>query len=208
MNSTAIGRQTNAASPDSTVVGYGATAGNNSATAIGKNATTTKANQVMLGGTGSNIAIGDIAASDAAQTGAEQVVTIDSAGTLGVSNMATSASVDNLRSAMNHIAAVSDAQFDALTGRVGGIESRLDGFDLRMEGLEGGIASAMALGGAMPVPGKAITLTVAGGTYGGEQAFAGMVTGRVTDAIYISAGVTGNTADDRVGGRVAASFGF
>ena len=35
----------------------------------------------MLGGAGSSVAIGDIAASDAAQTGEEQFVTVDANGT-------------------------------------------------------------------------------------------------------------------------------
>ena len=152
--------------------------------------------------------VGDIAASTAAQVGPVQAVTVDASGTLGRQSVATAAAVADVRTSMAHIAAVSDAQFDSLSGRVGTLESRMNSFDLRTEGLEGGIASAMALGGTAPIPGKSVTLSVAAATYGGEQAFAGSVTGRVSDSFYLSAGVTGNTGDDRVGGRVAASFGF
>lgn len=74
--------------------------------------------------------------------------------------------------------------------------------------MAGGIAAAMALGGTTIVPGKSISMTVAAATYGGEQAFAGSVTGRVADSLYVSAGVSGNTGDNRFGGRVAATFGF
>jgi hypothetical protein len=77
-----------------------------------------------------------------------------------------------------------------------------------VQGLEGGIAAAMALGGTTIVPDKTISFTVAAATYGGEQGFAGSFTGRVSDSVYLSAGVSGNTGDDRFGGRVAATFGF
>ena len=45
-------------------------------------------------------------------------------------------------------------------------------------------------------------------TYNGEQALAGSVSGRLTEAVYISAGVTSNTADDEFGARVGVGFGF
>ncbi|MXO87014.1 hypothetical protein GRI38_13350, partial [Altererythrobacter aurantiacus] len=176
------------------------------------NATATAANQVTLGGTGSSVRIGDIAASTAAQEGPVEAVTVDGNGTLGTTAIATAASVQNVRVAMDHIAAVTDAQFGALENRVGALETGLSdlGFKLdRMgESTSGGIASAMALGGIGIVPGKSISLTVSGATYGGEQAVAGQFSGRLRENLYLSAGVTTNTADDEVGARVAATIGF
>ena len=207
-NSSAFGVDSVASADGATAFGVGAVASHSGSSAIGAGAVTTADNQVMLGAGGTSIALGDITASDAAQQGAEHVVTVDASGTLGISNVASTAAIQSVRANMDHIAAVSDAQFDLLTGRVDSLQGQLANFDLRMEGLEGGIASAMAMGGAMPVPGKAITLTVSGASYGGEQSFAGSLVGRVNDSIYVSAGVSGNTGDDRVGGRVSASFGF
>jgi hypothetical protein len=70
------------------------------------------------------------------------------------------------------------------------------------------VAAAMALGGTTIVPGKSISMTVAAANYGGQQAFAGSVTGRHAQRLYLAAGVSANTGDNRVGGRVAATFGF
>ena len=51
--------------------------------AIGTGATSTAPNQVTLGGTGTSVRIGGIAASTAAQIGPRSLVTIDANGTLG-----------------------------------------------------------------------------------------------------------------------------
>jgi hypothetical protein len=74
--------------------------------------------------------------------------------------------------------------------------------------LSGGIAAAMALGSTTIVPGKSMSVTVAGATYGGQQGFSAQVAGRVSDSFYLSAGVAGNSGDGEVGGRVAATFGW
>ena len=134
VRSTTVGAAATASATRATAVGAEATADELRATAVGYLANTTRANQVMLGGTGSSVAIGDIRASDAVQIGAEQFVTIDAAGTLGVSNAATTAQVDAVRVSMNHIAAVTDAQFGALEARVGTLAGSIDTlFDLTNE---------------------------------------------------------------------------
>jgi hypothetical protein len=197
-----------ASANDASAFGFRAVASHSGSSAFGAGSASTAKNQVMLGAAGTSVALGDIAASDAAQLGAEQVVTVDAFGTLGVSNLATTTSLQLVRANVDHIAAVSDAQFTLLSSRVEGLQGQLADFDLRMEGLEGGIAAAMALGGTMPVPGKSLTISVSGASYGGEQAFAGNLVSRVSDSVYVSAGVSGNTADGRIGGRVSASIGF
>jgi hypothetical protein len=69
-------------------------------TAVGFGATTTRANQVKLGGAGSSVTIGDLAASTAAQSGATSLVTTDASGTLGVgipvASLASSAALSDL----------------------------------------------------------------------------------------------------------------
>ena len=124
------------------------------------------------------------------------------------------------------VAAVTDAQFNALDSRVGTLEGQVGGLSNRVGTLEGqvtlnnfrmdeldralsgGIAAAMALGQARIVPDSNLSVTVAGATYNGQQGFAGSLTGRVSEKVYISAGVSGNTGDDSFGGTVSASFGF
>ncbi|MEM1196238.1 MAG: YadA-like family protein, partial [Pseudomonadota bacterium] len=75
-------------------------------------------------------------------------------------------------------------------------------------GLSGGIAAAMALGGAPIIPGQSISLWANAATYGGEQGYALSVTGRVAERVYISAGASGNTGDGNFGGRVGVGIGF
>ncbi|UIP08291.1 hypothetical protein LY632_04745 [Erythrobacter sp. SDW2] len=210
--STAVGSEANATGLGSTAIGNTATAAFTNSTAIGALATTTAANQVTIGGTGSSVRIGDVAASTAAQVGPVQAVTVDASGTLGTTAVASMAAVQDIRVGLDYIAAITDAQFDALTGRVSSLENGLAQTNFRLEemdkGLSGGIAAAMALGSAVMVPDKAFSIAINAATYGGEQGFSGVLAGRVSDAMVVTAGVTGNTGDDRWGGQVGVAFGF
>ena len=197
---------------DSTALGSSANAAHDRSTAIGFGATTTSADQVVLGGAGSSIVVADIAASDAVQVGAEQVVTIDANGTLGVSNVATVASLNNVRVSVDYLAAVTDAQFSTLSGRVDGLSSALANTNFRLDDLDqrlsGGVAAAMAMGNAPIIPGSNVSLWANAATYGGEQGFALSITGRVSEQVYVSAGASGNTGDGDWGGRVGVGIGF
>jgi len=213
----AIGYRANANQANSLALGPDTVADMINATAIGYLANTSANNQLMLGGAGSSIAIGDIGASNAAQVGPELVLTIDSAGTIGFSNPSAAqslarsgaiAAVSGSGMEAGGYAAVIDPRVDSLAGRVALLERRVGGYDLRMQGLEGGVASAMAMGGVAPIPGRKFTVTVAGAGYGGQQALAGMLGGWVGEDVFVSAAVSGNTGDRRVGARVAASVGF
>ncbi|MDG2004356.1 MAG: YadA-like family protein, partial [Novosphingobium sp.] len=57
------------------------------------------------------------------------------------------------------------------------------------------------------VPGKAISISMNASTYRGEQGFAGSIAGRVTDSLYVTAGVAGATRGSTTG-RVGMMFGF
>ena len=72
----------------------------------------------MLGGAGSSVSIGDLNASNAAQSGVELVVTVDEGGTLGVQEVASSRALANVQSNVAQLAAVSDVQFANLSGQV------------------------------------------------------------------------------------------
>ena len=167
----------------------------------------------------------------AQQEGTIYLVTADESGTLGrtafnMSSLGGSAGFQRGLAAAMPVAAVTDAQFNALDSRVGTLEGQVGGLSNRVGTLEGqvtlnnfrmdeldralsgGIAAAMALGQARIVPDSNLSVTVAGATYNGQQGFAGSLTGRVSEKVYISAGVSGNTGDDSFGGTVSASFGF
>ena len=129
--SLAVGTDAVASANRASAIGQASQASFEGSTALGQGAATTAANQVTLGGAGSSVRIGDIAASTAAQEGEVQAVTVDGNGTLGTTAIASAASVRTVRVAMDSLAAVTDAQFNALTGRVGALEGSIDSlFDL------------------------------------------------------------------------------
>ncbi len=160
---------------------------------------------MALGGTGSSVRIGDIDASTAAQVGPVDAVTVDANGTLGRQSVATAASVDNVRVALNAVAQVSTAQFDALSGRVQDLDFRLEELS---DSTSGGIAAAAALGSAIAMPDKAFTIAGNIATYRGQQGFAASFTGRVNESFAIGAGVAGNTGDGAVVAQAGVAFGF
>ncbi|MBB3764394.1 hypothetical protein [Sphingomicrobium lutaoense] len=47
-----------------------------------------------------------------------------------------------------------------------------------------------------------------GQSYAGETAFAGSLNGRVSDGVYLSGGVAGDTGSGKVGVRGAVTFGL
>nr|WP_249171848.1 YadA-like family protein [Erythrobacter sp. JK5] len=211
-NATAIGRQALARADQATAIGNGATADFSASTAVGTGATTTAANQVTLGGTGSAVRIGDIEASTAAQSGPVDAVTVDANGVLGRQQVATAASVQNVRTSINALAAVSDAQFDALAGRVTTLEGQIEGaFDLANtidRDAQRGIASIAAQ--ANPhFPSAAGKTSYASNvaTYRGEVGFSLGLMHRLEGDFAITAGVShagGNSTAVRAG--IAGEF--
>jgi trimeric autotransporter adhesin len=79
---------------------------------------------------------------------------------------------------------------------------------LNQEQANGGIATAMALGGMMVVPDSSVTVNFNLATYRGEQGFAGGIVARLGPRVYINAGVAGSTVRGSTGGRVGIAFGL
>ena len=208
----AVGYQAQARDENATAIGTQARAEYAKSTAIGYAAVTTAANQVVLGGAGSSVVIGDLDASTAAQEGPVDVVTVDANGVLGKQQVATAASVAAVRADMGYIAAVTDAQFQALSSDVAALGGRVNVLGFRLDQLDrsamGGIAAAAALGSAIALPDKAFTIAGNVATHGGEQGYAASFTGRVSDSFAIGAGIAGNTGDDEVTAQVGFAFGF
>ncbi|MFB0613766.1 hypothetical protein [Aurantiacibacter poecillastricola] len=195
-----------------TAIGAQAQAHHLRSTAIGFGSVTTATNQVMLGATGSSVALGDIAASDAAQSGPERAVTVDANGVLGFSNSATTTAVRQVRAPVDYLASVSQAQFDTLSGRVDGLSGALAETNFRLSDLDrrmsGGIAAATALGSAIAMPGKSVTIGGNIATYNGEHGYAASFTGRLSDSFAVGAGIAGNSGDGEVVAQAGFALGF
>ena len=88
------------------------------------------------------------------------------------------------------------------------MDSRIGLAEADISNLEGGVAAAMALGSATIVPGKDLSMTASAATYGGASAFSASISGRLSDSVYLSGGVTTDSRSDRVGARAAVTFGL
>jgi autotransporter adhesin len=140
------------------------------------------------------------------------VVTVDANGTLGRQQAATMSSVRNVQVAVDHIAMVTDAQFNALSTSVSTLSTRVDGlFDLTTtidRDAQRGIASIAAQ--ANPhFPSEAGKTSYASNvaTYRGEVGFSAGLMHRLEGDFAITAGVTyagGNSTSVRAG--VAGEF--
>ena len=213
-NATAVGRGAEARSKSGTAIGHNAAANFTASTAVGTGATTTAINQVKLGGTGSHVVIADIEASTDAQQGPVDIVTIDAKGTLGRQRVATAAQVENVRMGMDHIAAVSDAQFSALDGRVTSLELGFANIGFRLDQLEkdyrSGVAAAMAQADApMPsAPGRT-SYTGKGSVYRGETAFSLGLTHRLdTESPFALMASVSHSGGDNTGGTIGFTGEF
>ena len=114
-----------------------------------------------LGGAGSHVRIGDIAASDAAQVGAVQMVTVDANGVLGRQPISMEAFMKG----------PSSAEMLAMSGKIGALEHDLDRIE---DKFRQGIAATVAM---TPVqipsePGR-FTYAINGAAYRGAYATGG-----------------------------------
>jgi hypothetical protein len=106
---------------------------------------------------------------------------------------------------MSHIAAVTDAQFSTLEGRLSDLSFRLDDVD---QGARAGTAAAMAMGGTMVVPDSSVSISLNAATYRGEQGFSGSVVARLAPRVYVSGAIAGSSQKKSTGGRVGVAFGL
>jgi len=87
-------------------------------------------------------------------------------------------------------------------------ETSVNGLRRNIREANAGIAAAVALGGTMIVPDSAVSMSFNLATYRGQQGFAGSVVGRLSQRIYVNAGVAGSTMRGSTTGRVGISFGL
>ncbi len=100
----------------------------------------------------------------------------------------------------------------ALDNGLNVLDARVDDLsvstDLGFRQANGGIATALALGGTMIVPDSTVSVNFNLATYRGEQGFSGAVVFRAAPRVYISGGFAGSTVKGSTGGRVGMAFGF
>lgn len=98
-----------------------------------------------------------------------------------------------------------NTRLTSLESLVGGLGTTVE---LNRREANGGIAAALALGGAVIVPGSNVSMNLNLSTYRGEQGFAFSIAGRVSDKVYLTAGVGGSTVSGSTGGRVGMAIDF
>lgn len=169
-NSLALGQLAVAGAANATALGNGANASFANSTAVGANVATSADNQIMLGGTGSHVRIGDIAASSGAQDPESvALATVDANGVLG-RDTALLPTLATLQGAFASQAGRIDTLFDL---------RRLDRRDMRQ-----GIAAAAAMGQAsMPSEPGRTAYVMNGAVFRGSFAVGGSLLHRLdTDA--------------------------
>jgi hypothetical protein len=194
----AIGANNSAIGTGAVALGNASSATGDGSVAIGNGAIATRTGQVALGNSASTYTLSGVgsAASNAAQSGTLKLLTTDAAGNLGTS-------------------ALDIATLGGLPNRVNLLEQQTAALDARTVVLErhavqanGGIATAMAMGGTMIVPDSDVSVSFNLATYRGEQGFSGAAVVRLAPRVYVSGGIAGSTVKGSTGGRVGVAFGF
>ena len=163
---------------------------------------------MALGGNGSSVRVGDIDASTAAQVGPVDAVTVDANGVLGRQAVASAQSVANVGNNLRQLAAVSDAQFAALEGRVDTV------FDLASSNAEAidraneGVAMALAMESPSIPAGASFALSGGIGNYEGRTSLAMAISAAIGEMASISAGVGVGANSGEVGTRAGFQVAF
>jgi hypothetical protein len=115
---------------------------------------------------------------------------------------------DSRMTAIEAVNTTQSNQISTLQDQVGGLQSSVVGLRRNIKEANAGIAASVALGGTMIVPDSAVSMSFNLATYRGQQGFAGSVVGRLSQRIYVNAGVAGSTVRGSTTGRVGISFGL
>lgn len=191
----AIGASAQAAGNSATAIGESASAAFTNSAAVGNGAVATRANQQMFGTTSNTYTMAGItsAASAAAQSGARQIVTSDSAGNLATSTLAGLG-----------VASSTD---------IGALQSQIDGLVQRDRQLATGIAISLALAQPMLQAGQTVGVRVGWGNFGGSNAVGLSAAGVLargfagpTTSLVVDAGI--GFGSSQAGGRAGVTFGW
>lgn len=195
--STAVGVSAQATATGATALGRLANAAHAGSTAIGANSATTADNQLVLGGTGSHVRVGDIAASTSAQNAASiGVATVDANGVLG-RNTTILPAIASLQSSFGSQAtAISALQSDTVTL----FELTQD---LRSDVREAneGVAMALALDSPTVPAGARFAASGGIGHFKKRTALAAAVSAAVGEMSSVSAGLGYGLKSKEIGAR-------
>jgi autotransporter adhesin len=203
--SIAIGRSVSASGPDTVAFGHSATASAASAVAIGGDATASAPSSIALG-TGS-VADQANTVSVGAVGGERRIVNVaDATGDTDAVNLrqmnAALAALGNNSAALADL----DSRIDVLEAFAGSVSHDLKRVDRRAAA---GTATAIALSGAMFLPGKSFNLTGNVGSYRGAWAGAMQVGALVRDNVAVNAGLSrGFNKGGKTGFRAGFTIGF
>jgi hypothetical protein len=142
---------------------------------------TTAANQVTLGANGTAVRVGDTVASNAAQSGVKYVVTVHGNGVLGRGAISSGQAV--LKADQEAALASTKAQQAVIDDAVAAHCAQITSLGRRLDGANGAIAAAMAMGGIMVVPDSNVRMNFNLATYRGEQGFASGIVGRLSKRV-------------------------
>jgi hypothetical protein len=117
-------------------------------------------------------------------------------------------SQDSRMTAIESVNTTQSNQISTLQDQVGGLQTSVNGLRRNIREANAGIAAAVALGGTMIVPDSAVSMSFNLATYRGQQGFSGSLVGRLSQRIYVNAGVGASTMRGSTTGRVGISFGL
>ena len=210
----AIGTRATVQANDAVALGDQATATHANSVALGANTATTATNQVHVGGrTVSGVAAGAVTAvSTDAVNGSQLFATNANVTALQTSDTAQNTAI----TAIQTVNTTQATQITALQAADVGLDTRIDaleavalGFDEDLDRIDdrasAGTAAAVALSGAMFLPGKSFNLTGNVGSYRGAHAAAIQFGALVSDNVAINAGI-GHGFNK--GGKTAFRAGF
>jgi autotransporter adhesin len=189
--SIATGARSTAGGTNAAAIGYGASATANGSVALGAGSVADEANTVSVGSAGNERRVSNVAAG----VNANDAVNVDqlTAATTGITADIT---------ALEAADAGFDTRLDALEAVASGLDDRIDRIDDRASA---GTAAAVALSGAMFLPGKTFNLTGNVGSYRGAHAAALQFGALVSDHVALNAGVAHGF---NKGGKTALRAGF
>ena len=203
----AVGHQANAGGINATALGKNTNAAFDASTAVGFAATTSRANQVVLGGTGSSVTVGDIAASTAAQVGTTALVTVDATGTLG-RDTTTLGSFNSGLAANNAVDLAQAGQITSLQTQTSSLFSLAANNSVQIQKANEGVAIALAMETPSLPPGTKFGLAGGFGYYNHRTAGTASVAARIGTNASISAGIGVGLNSGEVGARGGFQFAW
>jgi trimeric autotransporter adhesin len=212
---TATGQNTRAVGTFSTATGQGAVASANFSTATGASARAEGVGSVALGAGAiatqdNTVSLGNGGAAGAIGGATRRIVNMSDG--IAATDGATVGQMNAANLLQDNRLSAAELLNSQQNTRIGNLETLVtalgnDSVETRRQA-NGGIATAMAMGGMMVVPDSNVSVNLNLSTYRGQQGFAGGVVARVGRRTYVNAGVAGSTVRGSTGGRVGIAFGF